>query len=750
MNLRKLELAGFRGAPGTLSRKFSDNNYFVYAENGRGKSTIADAIEFLVDGDLERFHREGCTLESAIHVDADEAIVTAKLSDGQELTRTLSGDEPSPLRAADGSEVQLPSLPILRHSAIQDFMEKTGGEKREALLQILDLDALNGFRATLRKAVGLAKDKYSAAGERVEEERAALESIREGEGLLDRVRSLAATAGIGDPIASENDLDKLTLKLPPAEPNRLEPINELVRALENWKPEDPVETWNEAVAREGAQREEALDALLRQGDKLLADEWAEDSCPLCETAQDREALAAKVKVRAAQLAESRRNIEAVRSELVARADVAKRLAAALQGLLAVAPSEGWPEQDAIEATRERFERYECAVRVSLRELQSCSASPDLELDFATLTPALRAAAAPRESPALAALTALHDLRTQNRLMRKRQAEKDAADAAHGALAQMLEIADSTIKGAVEEALKPIQDLAAHYFGVLMVEDIYSDIELVYTARRSGQVEFSIVFAGRQPPLSPPQRIMSESQLNALGIALLLARLKHDEDDWRTLVLDDVVNGFDAPHRHGLLRLLEEEFSDWQVIVFSHDSAFRDIAMHATRGGWTFLEIVKWTPGGGPVLDDGDPLNRLKSELDAGVAASGLGGFARAAIEGSLGRPLMKLGYREIRYDPRQRFTAHDFLIGLQSGLKKSDSSLAELAVLDRMDAASYMATTLVHRRDGAQEPSRDDLLRLVDDLRELEEGLICSGCRKPVWHLSNGASRQCECGGLKA
>lgn len=750
MKLRRLELTGFRGSPVTLARKFSDNNYFVYAENGRGKSTVADAIEFLVDGDLERFHREGCTLESTIHVDVDEAVVAAKLSDGRELTRTLSDDDPSPLRAADGSEVHLPSLPMLRHSTIEDFMAKTGGEKREALLQILDLETLNDFRAALRKALGLAKDKRDATRERVGEEQAALGSMCEGEDLLDRARSLAATAEIGDLIASENDLDELTLKLPPAEPNRVEPINELVRVLENWKPEDPVKTWNEAVASEGAKREEALDALLQQGDKLLADEWTEDSCPLCETPQDREALAAKIKARAAQLAESRRNIEVVRSELVARADVAKRIVAALGALLAVAPSEGWPEQEPIEATRERFEQYEGAVRVSLRKLESCPASPDLKLDFVTLIPNLRAAAAPKESLALAALTALHDLRAQNQRMRKRQAEKEAADAAHAALTQMLKIADSTIKAAVEEALKPIQDLAAHYFGVLMVEDIYSDIELVYSARRSGQVEFSIVFAGREPPLSPPQRIMSESQLNALGIALLLARLKHDQDDWRTLVLDDVVNGFDAPHRQGLLRLFEEEFSDWQVIVFSHDSAFRDIAMHATEGGWTFLEIVKWTPGGGPVLDDGDPLNRLQSELQAGAAASGLGGFARAALEGSLGRPLMKLGYRELRYDPKQRFTAHDFLMGLRSGLKKADSSLAELAVLDRMDAASYMATTLVHQRDGAQEPTRDDLLRMVVDLRELEEGLICSRCGKPVWHLSNGASRQCECGALKA
>jgi recombinational DNA repair ATPase RecF len=91
VKLRKLQLTDFRGARGAFDRKFKDKNYFIYAENGRGKSTIADAIEFSVNGDLDRFHREGCTLESAIHVDADEATVAVKLDDGRELTRTLKG-----------------------------------------------------------------------------------------------------------------------------------------------------------------------------------------------------------------------------------------------------------------------------------------------------------------------------------------------------------------------------------------------------------------------------------------------------------------------------------------------------------------------------------------------------------------------------------------------------------------------------------------------------------------------------------
>jgi hypothetical protein len=38
---------------------------------------------------------------------------------------------------------------------------------------------------------------------------------------------------------------------------------------------------------------------------------------------------------------------------------------------------------------------------------------------------------------------------------------------------------------------------------------------------------------------------------------------------------------------------------------------------------------------------------------------------------------------------------------------------------------------------------------LAKDLRELEGELVCDQCGKPVWHLANDNSRQCECGALK-
>jgi hypothetical protein len=244
-------------------------------------------------------------------------------------------------------------------------------------------------------------------------------------------------------------------------------------------------------------------------------------------------------------------------------------------------------------------------------------------------------------------------------------------------------------------------------------------------------------------------VLSESQLNAMGLALFLARLQIDPPLWRTIVLDDVVNSFDANHRVGLARLLGDEFEDWQIILITHDRVFATLARKLLTTGWRFTEIAAWTPRGGPVLVEGSPREQLRARLAEGRSAIELGGFARVALEQGLSVPLEKLGL-EIRYDPLTRYTAYDYLQALRRGLRERASALAEVPVLGRMEAASYLVTLGAHDRPSDQAPSAEDLLQLVQDLVELEESFICTSCGDPVWALpvDGGRHHQCRCSAL--
>src|SRR5262245_44574227 len=55
MRLKSLYLEGFRGALKPLTVKFGDAFTVLAGRNGTGKSTICDAIEYVITGTLERF-----------------------------------------------------------------------------------------------------------------------------------------------------------------------------------------------------------------------------------------------------------------------------------------------------------------------------------------------------------------------------------------------------------------------------------------------------------------------------------------------------------------------------------------------------------------------------------------------------------------------------------------------------------------------------------------------------------------------
>lgn len=58
-NIRSIDIKAFRGIPQNLSLDFTDSNghaisAIIYGENGSGKSSITDALEFVLQGKIGR------------------------------------------------------------------------------------------------------------------------------------------------------------------------------------------------------------------------------------------------------------------------------------------------------------------------------------------------------------------------------------------------------------------------------------------------------------------------------------------------------------------------------------------------------------------------------------------------------------------------------------------------------------------------------------------------------------------------
>jgi hypothetical protein len=70
-----------------------------------------------------------------------------------------------------------------------------------------------------------------------------------------------------------------------------------------------------------------------------------------------------------------------------------------------------------------------------------------------------------------------------------------------------------------------------------------------------------------------------------------------------MILDDVVSSFDAHKRPKLVDLLKDHFSDYQILLLTHDSIWRD-RIHKDFPSWIRKHFVRNEITSGPIMHDG--------------------------------------------------------------------------------------------------------------------------------------------------
>lgn len=168
------------------------------------------------------------------------------------------------------------------------------------------------------------------------------------------------------------------------------------------------------------------------------------------------------------------------------------------------------------------------------------------------------------------------------------------------------------------------------------------VEYVYVDRDFTGRSIPLTVSYNGLPVSEPQNFLNEARLTALALSIYLAGARVIRAGRSgVLVLDDVLMGLDLSNRIPLLTLLNEEFTEWQVILFTHDHTWYELAREYTEhsGGWYHKEMYLVDGHSGlpstPEIKDGvSPLERANAHLAANdLMAAAV--YLRAAFEGRL-------------------------------------------------------------------------------------------------------------------
>jgi energy-coupling factor transporter ATP-binding protein EcfA2 len=744
-------MRAFRGVPGEMTVDFgSGQSVAVYGENGTGKSTIADALEWYFTGQIELLSHEG-RQHAVRHLggDGDGATSVEVVTSGALGGAVTFPDERKP--EAIGSTGRETFL--LRGRTLADFINKTKTEKWKAVADILGLDAIEGLREDLQRVRNELRREAKAAHEELEACRRALGSATgelTEETVLANLREICGLLGVEPPVSLDQVADPLWIatvaggKAGGAGPAPSSLAGEIERLPAVEIDRRAIDAWNDLVSSDGA-RALPRASLVQEASRLLGRHPLDGRCPLCGQAVDERKLARRIE-------DVLRELQGAQQELEARREAVARPAAGLtaahdrrQSLVTRGRALGieLPPVPPLPATS--FSDALAGLAPIDPGPLAGFASAIQEWDQTALRLGREGADAPastRESQLVMLATLCQHIRTW------RQADTKAARAARarGLAEAVFDAYQSRQKDDLAKLLAQISRRVAEIYTALHPGEELGAVSIEpWTAKG---VELAIEFYGSRQ--RPPHGVLSESHLNSLAIALFLAMAETFNERLGFLVLDDVINSFDLEHRAQLADLLADQFGDWQLVVLTHDHQFFE---HLTRRApsWKRLELTSWSYRDGPrtVQYEGRGLLGAARERLSGGDVQGAAAKARRALEEQLQEACQALeaplAFR--RGQANERREIGELLRGLRRALKEHAKGM-----LDRLDPllkdleADVQATLNVEVHASRGRSGSAEVEAALARIEELDRGWSCPACGTRIWHKGGPAAGRCRCG----
>ena len=672
INLERLKIEGFRAylKPQTISlaREATSLSLAVFAPNAGGKSSLVDSFEFYFseDATLKRLGKR--TFQShagplAIeHVDATEQGLTASVhlwfKQGQDK---FDADRPASSNRTEAAERVISAIKvpfIIRGYELRGFVEETTpGERYKELAAWFALEPLLAIQQSFRSLRSQVKQSLESTSEVDERSRDAKRVTKNAipswdesairvwfnNEVLGPLDSSLRVEEISSQDPAVNELNKrreaelertgvgqLTKLLGLVEALTQKPGTEAVGQVASF--EEAVANRRGAVAREEEERANASNVVFNQvweQAKALFDDNVEfEACPVCETdfssspLGTRQAVYANLSDRLTELRryrEARKGLEVAEEGLKKAADsLSKDLKTAVSFL-----KEEGHELDAVTAYSEALKSWEVGEdapgsSTAIENLQTIHSSTSGEIDriknqqgehtygkaFSTVEELVKIKSAltriERTKQKLGLL--LEELTRQTHAI-----NKDIVDHTQSLITN-LQAEVSTIYGEIQGDPGTAPPIRIELPEEDDLDQQRAQLVIDFSENRQGVV---------------PSGYLSDSQVHTLALALRLAAIRLLNSASPIIVLDDIVTSYDADHRKNIAAVLATHFSDFQIVLVTHDEQFFNLLKdQLPEGRWIFKRVTEVRPGFGPVFHDHKtPDEDIQAKLDGNQSAA---------------------------------------------------------------------------------------------------------------------------------
>lgn len=316
MKLSSLHIKAFRGATKPLTLNFSQdkNITLIYAENGNGKSSIADALVCLCTdsaGSLDDKSNKDYSFLKSLGASNSDLLIELK-TDTQTFKATLSANSNKIIKnPTDG----LPKLKALRRAQITSFIEDTPSARYKVLSSFIDVSNIQKSEGELKKLITTLDKELGQNRKSLSDAKSTLTDIwNKEENPLGNLK---------DWVQSEIKKDNSKLAVELQENNSvLQKWSSLQAVVSSIKTETAKYTTakNNLLEAEKKLKEYQLKnpnsetdllSVLNETKKFLTAKIEVDKCPVCEKDNDKQKLLENVDGRIAKMQELNQLTQAI-------------------------------------------------------------------------------------------------------------------------------------------------------------------------------------------------------------------------------------------------------------------------------------------------------------------------------------------------------------------------------------------------------------------------------------------------------
>ena len=307
---------------------------------------------------------------------------------------------------------------------------------------------------------------------------------------------------------------------------------------------------------------------------------------------------------------------------------------------------------------------------------------------------------------------------------KLQKEKEKLEKQHEIAKISYDTFTQVKKNKIEEILEEIITYIDKYYSFIHEDDPIHSPQI--NVDKSTALTLKLIFGDET---NDPRAYSSEGHIDSLGLCIFLAFAKVF-NEYKFIILDDIIATVDMTHKERIVRLLFEEFEDYTFIITTHNKLWfeqlQNMSIMYDRDRYSFVNILNWTETEGPQLypyiSQEERIEQYIDNNDVFAAGNGIRRYFEYILDGVVRN-------NNIKMPLRKHYTVHDYYTQVKSQLKdtfkKSEFKEYYNAIFDEIDKTSYMGNLMSHNNETNYYLDITEIIKFKEAIFNFRDSVTC-------------------------